>query len=82
MNESAELAACKLLSFHRLPSVPGGGNWLWGNVKQFHVDSALEQFLKWQSELGDIYRLNLGGLKVVVVSSIRPFLKLIKIKLN
>ena len=78
MNESAELVACKLLSFCRLPPVPGGGHWLWGNMKQFHVDSALEQFLKWQSELGDIYRLNLGGLKVVVVSSISPFFKINK----
>ena len=45
------------------------GHWLWGNV--FHIDKAIEQFHKWQKEYGDIYRLNMGGLKVIMVNQLK-----------
>ena len=45
------------------------GHWLWGNV--FDIDEAIEQFHKWQKEYGDIYRLNMGGLKVIMVNQLK-----------
>ena len=45
------------------------GHWLWGNV--FDIDKAIEQFHKWQKEYGDIYRLNMGGLKVIMVNQLK-----------
>ena len=50
--------------FFRLSPMPKG-HWLWGNV--FDIDKAIEQFRKWQKEYGDIYRLNIAGLKVIMV---------------
>ena len=41
------------------------GHWLWGNT--FDIGKAIEQFRKWQKEYGDIYRLNIAGLKVIMV---------------
>ena len=38
---------------------------LWGNT--FDIDKAIEQFRKWQKVYGDIYRLNIAGLKVIMV---------------
>ena len=42
------------------------GHWLWGNV--FDINKAIEQFREWQKQYGDIYRLNIAGLKVIMVS--------------
>ena len=38
-----------------------------GNAKQLNLDRPQEQMKKWQNELGDVYMINLAGVKVVVV---------------
>ena len=52
----------------RLPPMPKG-HWLWGNV--FDIDKAIEQFRTWQKEYGDIYRLNIAGLKIIMVNHLK-----------
>ena len=49
---------------YRLPPMPKG-HWLWGNT--YDMDKAIEQFREWQKKYGDIYRLNIAGLKVIMV---------------
>ena len=55
------------------------GHWLWGNV--FDIDKVIEQFHKWQKEYGDIYRLNMGGLKVIMVNQLKH-LSFFRIEMN